>query len=124
MRIDQWLWTVRLFRSRTLATEAIRGGRVKIDDAAVKPAHEVRPGMLVRATIGGVSRVVRVTGIPPSRVGAKRVPEFAEDLTPPEAFASRTANPGQRARGAGRPTKRDRRLLEELLENPPPEGGL
>jgi len=114
MRIDQWLWSVRLFRSRTLSSEAIRGGHVKISDAAIKPAHEVRPGMVVKVTQGGICRVFRVTGLPPSRVGARRVPEFLEDLTPPEALAPRPPSPGQRARGAGRPTKRDRRALEEM----------
>jgi len=118
MRLDQWLWAVRLFKTRNLAVEAIKGGHVKVNGVATKPAHEAKPGELVRARIGIMTRTLRVLDAPRSRVGAKLVSQFAEELTPPEEFEKQRAfdsRPvGVRPRGAGRPTKRERRLLEGL----------
>ena len=118
MRLDQWLWAVRIFKSRSLSAEAIKGGRVKVNGAATKPAHEAKPGELVVARIDMLTRTVRVIGAPPSRVGAKLVPLYAEELTPPEEFAKRR-DPNFRPisirpKGAGRPTKRERRRLDEF----------
>lgn len=117
MRLDQWLWAIRIYKTRSIAAEAIRGGHVKIGGEATKPAHEVRPGEVVVALVNQTTRTVRVLGAPPSRVGAKLVAQFAEDLTPPEEYARRReANllpPGFRDKGSGRPTKRDRRRLDE-----------
>jgi len=119
MRLDRWIWAVRLFKTRPLAAAAIKGGHVKINGSATKPAHAVKPGELVTARIGIMTRTLRVLDAPRSRVSAKLVGQFAEDLTPPgefekqreeRAFAIRP--PGARPKGAGRPTKRDRRLLE------------
>jgi ribosome-associated heat shock protein Hsp15 len=116
MRLDQWLWAVRLYKTRNLALEAIKGGHVKVNETATKPAHEMKPGELVAARIGIMTRTLRVIGAPFSRVGAKLVAQYAEDLTPPEEFEKqRTFNlrpVGVRPRGAGRPTKRERRLLD------------
>ena len=117
MRLDQWLWAVRLFKTRSLAVEAIKGGHVKINGAASKPAHEAKPGELVVARVGFMTRTLRVLGAPRSRVAAKLVPQFAEDLTPPEEFEKRALDfrpMGARPRGAGRPTKRERRLLNKV----------
>lgn len=120
MRLDQWLWAVRLYKSRSLATEAIHGGHVKVNGAATKPAHKAKPGDLVTARIGIMTRTFRVIDAPRSRVAAKLVGQFAEDLTPPEEFEKQRAvslcPPALRARGAGRPTKRERRMLDELAE--------
>ncbi|MCW5558679.1 MAG: RNA-binding S4 domain-containing protein [Verrucomicrobiae bacterium] len=114
MRLDQWLWTVRLYRTRTLAATAVRTGQVTVNGEPVKPARAVHPDEIVTARTGSITRVYRVIGEPPSRVGAPRVPEFAEDQTP--ATPAREASiPGQRPRGAGRPTKRDRRILNRFL---------
>lgn len=119
MRLDVWLWSVRVFRSRSLAVEAIRSGRVAVGGLPAKPAREVHPGELITADNGTLRRTLKVVGCPPSRVGAARVPEFAEDLTPPEererARAESRPDPGQRPRGAGRPTKRDRRAIDSFL---------
>jgi len=116
MRLDQWLWAVRLFKTRNLAVEAIKGEHVKVNGAATKPAHEAKPGELVVARIGVLTRTLRVLDAPHSRVGAKLVAQFAEDLTPPEEFEKQRAldfrPAGMRPRGAGRPTKRERRLLD------------
>ena len=118
MRLDQWLWAVRVFKTRSRATAAIKAGRVKINDAAVKPASEARPGAIVTARIDLVTHTLRVIGAPPARVGAKLVAQFAEELTPPEEFEKRrlpfSPLAGTRPKGAGRPTKRERREIDEL----------
>jgi len=120
MRLDQWLWAVRVYKTRTLAAEAIRAGHVRINDLQCKPAREVRAGDLIVATVNVVTRTVRVIADPPSRVGAKLVPQFAEDLTPPEEYARRPEPnllpPMFRPQGSGRPTKRDRRVTDRLGE--------
>ena len=118
MRLDQWLWAVRVFKTRSLAVEAIKARHVKVNGAETKPAHETRGGELVTARVGVMTRTLRVLDAPPSRVAAKLVPQFAEDLTPPEELAKRDER-GPRAaafrpKGAGRPTKRERRLLDEM----------
>ena len=116
MRLDQWLWAVRLYKTRGLAVEAIRGGHVKVNGAATKPAHEAKPGELVSARLGILTRTLRVLGAPRSRVAAKLVAQYAEELTPREEFEKQRAVEFQpvaaRPRGAGRPTKRERRLMD------------
>ena len=115
MRLDQWIWAVRLFKTRALAVAAIKGGHVKVNGAATKPAHEAKPGEIVTACIGIMTRTLRVIDSPHSRVSAKLVKQFVDDLTPPEEFDKQRAfatRPPSRPKGAGRPTKRDRRLLE------------
>ena len=116
MRLDSWLWSVRIYKSRKLAVEAINGGHVKINGAATKPAHDAKPGELVTARIETMTRTLRVIDAPKSRVAAKLVAQFAEELTPAEEFekirAPQLRTPGARPRGAGRPTKRERRLLD------------
>ena len=118
MRLDQWLWAVRVYKSRTLAAEAIKGGLVKVNEERSKPAHEPKPGEIIAARVGIMTRTVRFLAVPKSRVAAKLVPEFAEDLTPPEEREKRREPillpPGFRPKGSGRPTKRDRRALEQL----------
>lgn len=118
-RIDKWLWTVRLFRTRSLATDACRAGSVHVNELPAKPARSLRPGETVTVRQGLVLRTVRVVGLPRSRVGAALVPQYCTDLTPPEEFAKARQHPIQqvlaREKGSGRPTKRDRRLLDELL---------
>ena len=119
MRLDQWLWAVRVFKSRSIAVEAIKAGHVKVNGEGTKPAHEARPGGIVTARTGVFTRTLRVLAAPPSRIAAKLVAEFAEELTPPEEFAKQRESrifsaPGIRPKGAGRPTKRERRRLDEF----------
>ena len=124
MRLDQWLWAVRVFKTRSISADAIKNGRVQVNGAAMKPAHEVRAGELiaVRMDHGAVAwtRTLRVIGAPPSRVGAKLVAQFAEDLTTAEELAKRDIRepsllpPGFRAPGMGRPTKRERREMDDF----------
>ena len=120
MRLDQWLWAVRLYKSRSLAAEAIKGGHVRINDAPTKPGREPKPGELVTARMGIMTRTLRVLGAPPSRVAAKLTAQFVEDLTPPEEFEKlrefNLLQANQRERGAGRPTKRERRALDGMEE--------
>jgi ribosome-associated heat shock protein Hsp15 len=116
MRLDQWLWAVRIFKTRSTAAEAIKGGHVEINAQSCKPAREVKPGDIVVARVNEIQRTVRVVSSPPSRVGAKLVPEYLEDLTPPEEY-QRRREPNfipaiLRTRGSGRPTKKDRRDLD------------
>ena len=86
MRLDQWLWAVRVYKSRSLATSAIRAGLVTIAGIASKAAHEVKNEEIVVARVGDLTRTVRVLGCPESRVSAKLVSQFAEDLTPAEEY--------------------------------------
>jgi ribosome-associated heat shock protein Hsp15 len=118
-RLDKWLWTVRVFKTRSLATDACRAGSVAVNDQTAKPARDVRAGETVTVKQGLVLRTLRVVGVPRTRVGAKLVANFCADLTPPEELAKARENPVQqllaREKGSGRPTKRDRRLLDSFL---------
>lgn len=117
-RIDKWLWTVRVFKTRGQATAACRAGGVCLNARPVKPAHAVPVGATITVRLGLVTRTLRVLALPPGRVGAKLVPAACEDLTPAGEYAKAKAAPVAqflaRARGAGRPTKRDRRRMERL----------
>ena len=119
-RLDKWLWAVRIFRTRSLASDACRAGSVAVNEQTAKPARDVRPGELVTVRQGLVLRTLRVVGVPKSRVGAKLVPSFCLDLTPPEEREKAWENTVQqllaREKGSGRPTKRDRRLLDTLFK--------
>ena len=118
-RIDKWLWTVRIFRTRSLATDACRAGSVTVNSQPVKPSRDVRAGEVVIVRQGLIHRTLKVRAVPPARVGAKLVATYCEDQTPPAEFAKARAQRVQqflaRARGSGRPTKRDRRLIDRLL---------
>lgn len=119
-RIDKWLWTVRIFKTRGLATEACRAGSVAVGGVPAKPAREVKGGETVTVKQGLITRTLVVLAIPPRRLGPKMVPSCCQDQTPPEEFAKGREQPVQhflaREKGAGRPTKRDRRAIERLLE--------
>ena len=118
-RLDKYLWAIRLYKTRTLATEAIRGGHVTVNDQHPKPAHEVKAGEVYQVRQGIITRTVKVVALLDKRVGAKLVPTYAEDLTPASEYLkqiqAREQAPLKREPGAGRPTKRDRRKIEKLL---------
>ena len=118
-RVDKWLWTVRIFRTRSLATDACRAGGVTVNSQPVKPSRDVRAGEIIVVQQGLVRRTLKVRAVPPARVGAKLVAAYCEDQTPAAEFAKARAQRVQqflaRARGSGRPTKRDRRLIDRLL---------
>jgi ribosome-associated heat shock protein Hsp15 len=119
-RLDKWLWAVRIFKARALATEACRAGSVTINELTAKPARDVHAGELVCVRQGLVMRTLRVVGVPRARVGAKLVAEFCTDLTPPAEWEKAKEHRLQQLlageRGGGRPTKRDRRLRDRLFE--------
>jgi len=122
MRIDKYLWCVRVFKTRTLATEHCRSGKVFVGDAAVKPAHELRGGERVRVRMGAVHFSWEVLGFPTSRVGAGLVPTYARDVTPEsERVKWAEIREAQRdlLRPVGRPTKRDRRDWDRQFEGEP-----
>ncbi len=117
-RIDKWLWEVRVFKTRSQATTACRAGRVRIADQAVKPSRELHSGDEISLRQNPIIRTFRVIDFPKSRVGAKLVPNYMEEITPEEEFRKlkiiREMNFEQRDRGEGRPTKQQRRDIEEL----------
>jgi ribosome-associated heat shock protein Hsp15 len=114
MRVDRWLWAARAFKTRPLAQQACDGGKVQINGNAAKPHKPVRPGDLIEIGASDPPRRWRVLGLAPRRGPASEARGLYEDLTPPppprppEPFAPR------RERGAGRPTKRERRQLDRL----------
>lgn len=119
LRIDKYLWAIRLFKTRSLATDACRAGRVKWGgQQAVKPSHVVKIGDNYHVQKGAEKKVLRVTGLLDKRVDAKTAVNFYEDLTPVEetwGYKSLIhASTLKRDRGTGRPTKKDRREIDEL----------
>ncbi|MEI7895395.1 MAG: RNA-binding S4 domain-containing protein [bacterium] len=118
IRIDKWLWAVRIFKTRSLASEACRSGKVKILDHAVKPSRDIKNGEVISIFLPPITRTVKILALLGNRVSAKLVPDFMEDLTP-EAEYQKLKKPGEanfefRERGIGRPTKRERREIEFL----------
>jgi ribosome-associated heat shock protein Hsp15 len=110
-RVDRWLWAVRLTKTRPDAAAACRGGHVRINDRPAKPSTMVSPGDEVRARVGQTTRIVQVRRVVQKRVGAADAATCYLDRTPAPP-ASSTIPLAARDRGAGRPTKRDRRLLD------------
>ena len=119
-RLDKWLWAVRVFQTRALATVACREGSVTINDVPAKPARDVHTGELIIVRKGLITRTLQVVAVPRSRVGAKLREAYYHDLTPPaeyqKAREQRLQHVLAREKGTGRPTKRERRLLDQLFE--------
>jgi ribosome-associated heat shock protein Hsp15 len=125
VRIDKWLWSIRLYKTRSLATEACRAGHVTIAGQPVKPSREAKVNDIIIAKTGEITRTVKVLALLDKRVGAKAVSQFAEDLTPPAEY-EKARQPKlepifYRPKGAGRPTKKDRRAMGKFLGNFPAE---
>jgi ribosome-associated heat shock protein Hsp15 len=118
VRIDKWLWAVRLYKRRSLATDACNAGHVKIGGQNVKPSRSLHVGETITALAGRLHRTVKVLALLEHRIGAKLVPDYLEDLTPPaeyERAREQRAEPLiQYPPGWGRPTKKARRQLERL----------
>ena len=121
LRIDKYLWSIRAFKTRTLASDACKAGRVKLDGNNIKPSHEVKIGEIYQVSKGLERKVIKVTGLLESRVDAKTAVFFYEDITPLEqttAYKSMFHAPVlTRDRGTGRPTKRDRREIDDLKDD-------
>lgn len=111
-RVDRWLWAIRVFKARGDATDACRGGHVRVNGTSAKPATAVRIGDRVEARAHQVDRVLEVAAIIDKRVGAAAAAECYVDHTPPPLEVDRT-RVAPRERGAGRPTKRERRRLDD-----------
>lgn len=115
-RTDKWLWSVRLFKTRALATDACKGGKVKLNGETVKPAKELKSGDEISFKSGPITRIIRVKDFPSSRVSAKLVPDFIDDLTPAEEYEKiklmKELGPPVFHTGKGRPTKKDRRKMD------------
>lgn len=118
IRIDKYLWAVRLFKTRSLATDACRSGRVKMNGMPLKPSHEVSEGEIYELNIEQTHKTIQVKALLSNRVGAKLVENYLIDLTPAEEYEriemARRYSFEKRDRGIGRPTKRDRREIEEF----------
>lgn len=121
VRIDKWLWAVRVFKTRTIAAEACKKGRVYVDNNSVKPARMIKIGDVVQVKNPPVTYSFKVKDISQKRMGAKLVPEFMENVTPAEEYEILEMNKisgfVDRQRGTGRPTKKDRRDMEQFTEN-------
>lgn len=120
-RIDKWLWTVRVFKTRTLAAEACKKGRVKINDIEVKPSKEVKIGDIVSVRKPPINYSYTVKGVPKNRIGAKLLIDYIENTTPEDELQKLEpgflAFQGYRQRGLGRPTKKERRLLDSIIDS-------
>jgi len=116
-RVDQWLWAIRLYKTRSAANEACRGGHVRINGTSAKPASPLKTGDRVQATIRGDLRDVEVVQLIAKRVGAPIAAECYVDHSPPPSAERPLRRLFPREPGAGRPTKRDRRLTDRLRGN-------
>lgn len=120
IRVDKWLWAVRVFKTRSMATEAVKKGRVYIADMAVKPSRVVKIGDVVKVRKAAVTYSYKVLQLADKRMGAKLVSDYMEDVTPKEELeileVQKHSGWFQRERGTGRPTKKDRRDLDDFFE--------
>lgn len=119
-RVDKWLWAMRVFKTRTIATEACKKGRVMIGGVSVKPSRSIKEGDVIdvrKPPITYTFRVLKVTG---NRLGAKLVPEYLENITSPDQYEllemTKISGFVDRRKGLGRPTKRDSRELSKFKE--------
>ncbi len=119
-RIDKWLWAVRIFKTRTIAAEACKKGRISINGVSVKPSKSVKDGDTVQVRKAPVTYTFKVLQAIENRVGAKLVPQMMENLTTPDQYEllemNRIGGFVKRAAGLGRPTKKDRRDMVDFLE--------
>jgi ribosome-associated heat shock protein Hsp15 len=117
-RVDSWIWSVRLAKTRSAASGACRAGHVRVNGMRVKPAHSVRAGDEVRLRQDGRERVVVIVRVIAKRAGAPVAAECYVDHSPPPPPREETVTVAARDRGTGRPTKRQRRSIDKLLGRP------
>ena len=121
MRIDKYLWCVRYFKTRNIATTAWKKGHIRVNDAIVKPSREVYPMDKIVVRLNQMNYQLTVLDIPPSRVGAKLVDIYRTDTTPKSEFEAQEllkySKDYYRQKGEGRPTKKDRREIDSYLES-------
>ena len=120
VRIDKWMWATRIFKTRTIAAEACKKGRVSVSGTTVKPSRTIKIGDIIQVRKPPVTYSCKVLALTENRMGAKLVPEFLENVTPPEQMEilelSRISGFINRSKGMGRPTKRDSRELKKFTE--------
>lgn len=120
VRIDKWLWAVRIFKTRSMAAEACKKGKVTISGVHVKPSREIRLNEQIDIKFAPITRSYLVTAISGKRMGAKLAVDFVKDITAQDQLdlldATRTHGFESRDRGVGRPTKLDRRLIDKLKQ--------
>jgi len=119
VRVDKFLWAVRLFKTRNVAAEACVAGKVKVRDVSVKPSREIVVGDEISLVLEmGLRKNVSVKALTKNRLGAKLVPDYIHDLTPPEEYERiallQKMRSEQRERGTGRPTKKERREIDKM----------
>lgn len=123
VRIDKWLWAVRVFKTRSLATDACKMNRVSINGQLTKPSRLVKEGDVISVRKPPIEYSFKVLRVLNNRVGAKLVPEYMENVTPKEQYdilkLQRLSRFVDRAKGLGRPTKKDRRDMESFIEDMP-----
>lgn len=121
MRIDKYLWCIRYYKTRSIATEACKKGHIKVNDQVVKPSREIYPTDTIQLRKDQINYQITVNDIPPSRVGAKLVGLYRTDTTPKEAFEAQDllkySKDYYRKKGVGRPTKKDRRDIDDFYED-------
>ena len=119
-RIDKWLWAARVYKTRSLAVEAIKNSRVTIDGTAVKPSHTIKEGDIISVRKPPITYSFKVIACIETRVGAKLLPQVYENVTPAEEYEklemSRISGFVDRQRGTGRPTKKERRQLDAFTD--------
>lgn len=122
MRVDKYLWSIRYFKTRSIATNACKKGHVKVNEQVVKPSREVYATDKIELRKDQINYVIIVNDLPESRVGAKLVDIYRTDITPKEAFEAKEllkySKDYYRKKGAGRPTKKDRRDIDDFYETP------
>ncbi len=120
IRIDKWLWAVRIFKTRSIAAEACKKGKILVQNVQVKPSRTVKVGDIIQVKKNPVLFSFKVLALPNNRMNAKLVPEFMENVTTPDQLEllelGRIAAQNARARGTGRPTKKERREIEDFFE--------
>lgn len=118
-RIDKWLWAARIYKTRTIAADACKKGRITINGAQAKPSRMIKPGDVVNVKKSPITYSFKVLQAIEKRVGAKLVPEIMENVTSPEQYEllemSKISGFIDRAKGTGRPTKKDRRSLDDFF---------
>lgn len=123
VRIDKWLWAVRIFKTRSLAAEACKKGKVILNGIALKPSRSVKIGDILQIRSNPVTFSFKVLNLSENRMGAKLIPEYMENITTPDQLEllklHRLSRTVQRARGTGRPTKKDRREIENYIDSEP-----
>ena len=118
-RIDKWLWAARIYKTRTIAADACKKGRISINGAQAKPSRMIKPGDVINVKKSPITYSFKVLQAIEKRVGAKLVPEIMENVTSPEQYEllemSKISGFIDRAKGTGRPTKKDRRSLDDFF---------